>query len=383
MSTYSNRFLQTAVIASIAAICAACSAVPGPKPAANTLEKCIDATAQKSDFSGVISIVQPNSPITYARGEMAGPGSAAMQPNAQFSIGSAGKMWTAVAIAQLVDAGKISLDDSIGRYVSGLTPEASAVTVRQLLTHSSGLGNFFSPEHIELFKRARSLSELKPLVTSDKPAFAPGSKAQYSNSGFLLLGLLIEQVSGQAYGDYLQTHIFTPAGMTRSGLMPVADTTARAVGMTNLPEKFEDGGGPAGAPPPPGPLRPAVEATLMGTSAGGSYSTPSDMQRFFAALQAGRLTSASMLKALTSPQIELLPAKGPLPAINYGYGFMVAEHSGHRWVGHGGGAPGLNVATAAFEADQVTVVVMTNRDPPAADLMLRDIQSMLFDGACR
>jgi D-alanyl-D-alanine carboxypeptidase len=376
-----------------------------------TLQQCVAAEAKKSNFSGVISIMRPGAMVTYANGLMAGKGSAKMTADAQFNIGSAGKMWTAVAIAQLVDAKKITLDDPIGRHVSGLTPGASAVTIRQLLTHSGGLGNFFVPENLPLLARARSLAELKPLVTSDRPAFTPGSKSQYSNSGFLLLGLIIEQVSGQSYGEYLQKNVFTPAGMTHSGTMP-ATANIRAVGMTNMPE---DGGAESGPPPgpppgrgtpppgarlgppppgaqpgpppgpmmmmpPPGPLRASQEASMMGTSAGGSFSTPSDMQRFFAALLAGKLTSTAMRDALTSPQIELLPEKGPLPAINYGFGFTVADHKGHGWFGHNGGLPGGNVATAAFAKDQVTAVIMANRDPPAADMMLRRVQAMLFDG---
>lgn len=386
-------------------LCTASNAAPVQRPAPSMLQQCIASEAKKTGFSGVVSIAQPGGTATFAQGFMAGPGSARMFPDAQFNIGSAGKMWTAVAIAQLVDAKKIGLDDTIGRYVSGLTPEASAVTIRQLLTHSGGLGNFFTPDNLELFKRARMLAELKPLITSDKPAFTPGSKSQYSNSGFLLLGLLIEQVSGQSYGDYLQERIFKRAGMTGSSVMPASPKT-RAVGMTNFPEMDDAPAGPPpgpppgpGAPPrgaglgpppggpngpmfpPPGPLRPSVEAELMGTSAGGSFSTPSDMQRFFSALLSAKLTSAAMLKALTSSQFEVLPAKGPLPAVYYGLGFSITNHKGHAGVGHNGGMPGGNVATAAFPADQITAVVMTNRDPPAADMMLRKVQAMLFEGA--
>ncbi len=364
-----------------------------------TLQQCIASEAKASGFSGVISITRPGGIVTHAQGFMAAPGSAKMNANAQFNIGSAGKMWTAVAVAQLIDAKMVTLDDPIGRHVSGLTPEASAVTVRQLLTNSGGLGNFFTPNNLDVFKRATTLAELKPLITAEKPAFLPGTRSQYSNSGFLLLGLMIEQVSGQSYGDYLKARIFKPAGMTGSGMTP-AGSKARALGMTNLPA-FDDkpGGPPPGPPPgpqlgplpggpdgpmpsPPGPLRVSDEAALMGTSAGGGFSTASDMQRFFAALLAGKLTGATMRDALTSRQIEVLPAKGPLPAIFYGFGFMIADHKGHGWIGHNGGLPGANVATSSFVKDQITAVVLTNRDPPAADMMMRKVQAKLFDGDC-
>jgi D-alanyl-D-alanine carboxypeptidase len=396
-----QRLNAVQIALAITSLFAATSTAFAQEPTQSALQQCIANEAKNSSFSGVVSIARPSGSVTFEQGLMAGKGSAAITPDAQFNIGSAGKMWTAVAVAQLVDAGKFGLDDNVGRYLAGLTPEASAVTVRQLLTHSSGLGNFFTPDNMGLFKRARSLSELKPLIIDEKPSFAPGSKSQYSNSGFLLLGLLIEQVSGQQYGDYLQERIFKPAGMTGSSVMP-ADPNIRAIGMTNFPELDDkpDGprrGPPPGAraapslggpmppqasgplPPPPGPLRPSMEAAIMGTSAGGSFSTAADMQRFFAALQAGKLTSAAMQKALTSPQFEILPAKGNLPAVHSGLGFVLGDRKGRGWFGHNGGAPGLNIATSAFPADQTTTVVMSNRDPPVADQMLRKVNAMLFD----
>jgi D-alanyl-D-alanine carboxypeptidase len=382
-----------ALLLGTAALCWGGAGVRAEQPAALPLQQCVAAEAQKSGFSGVISIARPGGDVTVAHGVMAGADSPPMLPNAQFNIGSAGKMWTAVAVAQLVDRGKLSLDDPIGRYVGGLTAQASAVTIRQLLTHSAGLGNFFTPDNLALFKRAKSLAELKPLIVAEKPAFTPGARSQYSNSGFLLLGLLVEQVSGQTYGDYLRAHIFRPAGMTASSTLPES-ATVRATGLTNFPA-MEDGPPPPpdqaepprrgapGAPqfPPPGPLRPSEEALMMGSSAGGSFSTPSDMQRFFAALLGGKLTSVAMRDALTSPQIGLLPAKGNLPAVDYGLGFTISAYQGRKWVGHNGGLPGASVATAAFPADRVTAVVMSNRDPFAADAMLRKVQAMVFDPA--
>lgn len=415
----SNAIMLMATAALCPISSAATARQPAKESAPMTLQQCVANEAMKSGFSGVVSVSRPSGARAYAFGVMGGKGSAKMLPNAQFNLGSASKMWTAVAVAQLVDAGKVSLDDGIGKHIRGLTPEAAAVTVRQLLTHSGGLGNFFTPDNLDLFKRARTLAELKPLIVSERPTFTPGSRSEYSNSGFLLLGLMIEQASGKDYGAYLQDHIFKPAAMTGSGVLP-ASPKLRALGMTNLPEldDMPDGpmmGPPPGAPPgpppggpmgpmmpppgaqpgpppggpmgpmmpPPGPLRLSDEAALVGTSAGGSFSTPSDMQRFFAALLAGKLTSAKMREMLTTPQFELLPAKGPLPAVSYGMGFVLSNYKGRGSIGHNGGAPGVNVATAAFPKDQVTAVVMTNRDPLAADLMLRKVEAMLFDGSCR
>ena len=385
---------KTASWIAIAALCAAGSSTIAKKPALSPLQQCIADEAKKSGFSGVVSVIRPQGNVSFTQGSMGGKGSAPMRANAQFNIGSAGKMWTAVSIAQLVDARKVALDDPIGSHVDGLTKEAAMVTIRQLLTHSGGMGNFFVPENLEAMQRAKTLSELKPLIVTEKPIFAPGTRSQYSNSGFLLLGLIIERASGQSYADYLQKNIFTPAGMTASGVMPLGPKL-RAIGMTNIPQdggKDPVGSGgpppgarlgpPSGGPmmlPPAGPLRVSPEAEMMGTSAGGSFSTPSDMHRFFAALLAGKLTSSAMRDALLSKQFEILPAKGPLPAINYGLGFMVTDHKGHGFIGHNGGLPGGNVASGAFPKDQVTAIVMSNRDPPAADMMMRKLHEMLFD----
>jgi D-alanyl-D-alanine carboxypeptidase len=372
-------------------------------PTLAELQKCIAGEAAQSGFSGVVSVARQDGTVSIGQGKMAGATSAALSPTAQFNLGSVSKMFTAVAVAQLIDAKKVSLEDPIGRYVSDLTPEAAKVTVKQLLTHSGGLGNFFTPDNLPLIQKARSLSELKPLVAGASPAFSPGLRFEYSNSGFLLLGLLVEKVSGQTFANYLQKHIFAPAGMTRSSLMPGA-SSIRALGMTVMPEMPPPAPpgmpGPRDVPntpppgrqsgqmepelPPPGPLRPAIEAALPGTPAGGSYSTAADMQRFFAALLASKLTSDAMRDMLTAPQIVALPAKGDLPERSYGMGFGMGAHGQHRWFGHNGGTLGANVETMTFPESRITVVIMANRDPPVASSLLRKVLPILFDGApCR
>ncbi len=368
------------------------------------LRSCIAAEAGKLDFSGVVSVLQSGALTTFARGLVAGPDSPAITADTRFNLGSASKMFTAVAVAQLLDAGKIKLDDAIGQYVSGLTPEASRVTVQQLLDHSSGLGDYFAPQNLPALMKAVTLQDLLPLAAHETPAFQPGARFAYSDTGFLLLGLMVEHVSRQVYGDYLQTHVFGPAKMAASGLQPVS-APARAIGMTQTPillavppGPFRQGGpagGPAptdgrpvnhsgpGGPPPLGPLRPAPEAALQGSSAGGAYSTAGDMQRFFAALLNGELTSAQSLQMLVSTQIVVAKADGAQPERDYGFGFGVGRFEGRRWFGHNGGAPGVNTEATVFPDDGVTVVVLANRDPPAASALFRRLRTELFDPAAR
>jgi CubicO group peptidase (beta-lactamase class C family) len=375
-------------------------AMASPASANTDLLQCVTKMVAQADFSGVVSIVQPGGTVSHARGSTAGPQSAAITMDSQFNLGSAAKMFTAVATAQLIDAGKITLDDPIGRHVGGLAPAAASVTVRQLLTHSGGLGNFFSPQNLPLLQKAQSLADLKPLLLADTPAFTPGARFDYSNNGFLLLGLMIEQVSGKAYADYLADHVFAPAGMTSTVLAPAA-ARALAVGMTTMPEMPPGavmmpppgpppGAAPGPAPgamppvggmmvPPPGPLRPAPEAALHGDSAGGGFSTAADMQRFFAGFLGGRLTSAAMRDQLMTAQIAV-PAPPGMPPRSHGLGFGVGDYRGHRWTGHNGGTVGVNAETMAFPDDQTSVVVLSNRDPPAATALLRALLPIILQG---
>lgn len=395
--------IRLAIATAIVSLCTAAPARPAAelsKDRINAISQCIAIEAQRDGFSGAISIMGPSGTITsFENGLVAGAGSPAISQETQFNLGSAGKMFTAVAVAQLVEAKKIGFDDQIGRYVKGLTTEASAVTIRQLLTHSGGLGNFFTPDNLSVLKTARRLTDLKPLVVGDRPSFVPGTEFAYSNSGFLLLGLMVETVSGLSFPDYLTMHVFAPAGMVNASVLPAA-MTKRAVGMTRVPElppfapgqMRGQGGGPPlpppsgtsgmqGPPPPPpnAPLRPAVEAALVGNSAGGTYASAADMHRFFAAFLAGKLTSQEMRDTLLSPQINVLPPRDGKAALSHGLGFALSAYGGQKWFGHNGGTLGVNVELMAFPDDQIQLVVLTNRDPPTAMMFARKLLTTLFD----
>jgi CubicO group peptidase (beta-lactamase class C family) len=389
------------------------------------LEGCLSAKADQDSFSGVISVAQHGHTVaTIARGVLAGAGSPSITATTRFNIGSTSKMFTAVAVGQLVDAGKVKFDEPIGTYVAGLTPEASAVTVRQLLTHSSGLGDFFQPQNMEAMMKARTASDILPLIAADKPAFTPGSKFAYSNSGFALLGILIERASGQTYGDYLRTHVFKRAGMINTGLDPNPLTTL-AVGMTGHqpggagPSPSGTAGGrmligpdgkqlaPGMAPPSGAPegglmligpdgkpmassgqsgqpgsagetLQPAPGATEgYGSPAGGMFSTVTDMQKFATALMSNGLTSAATTTALTSAQIIAAPATDTKPERTYGFGFSVGTEAGKKWFGHNGGTLGANAEFAVFPNQQWTLTVLSNRDPPTATNMFKYLRALL------
>jgi CubicO group peptidase (beta-lactamase class C family) len=369
-----------------------------PTPALAAPNACLaEALAAAPDFSGAVLLRQAGQEHVAAQGK-ADVAGAALRPDSRFNLGSAAKMFTAVAVAQLIEAGKLELDAPIGRWVGGLAPPVAAVTIRQLLTHSAGLGNFFTPDSLAAMQKAKTVSQQMALIDDTAPAFPPGSQFRYSNTGFLLLGRAVEQASGEDFGAYLARHVFGTAGMTMTSLDPQTPVPA-ASGFTRLPEMPPGGpmpGGPmpppgagpmpppgAMPPPPMGPLRPAAEAALPGTPAGGAYSTAGDMARFFDALQAGRLVSAGWVKQLTGPQIDASPPGAPVK-MRYGFGFDAGEWQGRRSFGHNGGTPGVNVEAHRFPDDDVTLIVLSNHDPAMAAQRYAALRSAAFGGTlCR
>ncbi len=150
-------------------------------------------------------------------------------------MGSMNKMFTAVATLQLVEAGKLALDDPIGKHLPDYPNRelASKVTVRHLLTHTGGTGDIFGPDYDENRLKLRDHSDYVDLYGSRPLAFEPGSRWEYSNYGFVLLGALIEAASGVSYYDYVREHVFRPAGMTSTDSLPESeDVPGRAVGYT-------------------------------------------------------------------------------------------------------------------------------------------------------
>jgi D-alanyl-D-alanine carboxypeptidase len=192
----------------------------------------------------------------------------------RFRIGSMNKMLTAVAILQLVEAGKVKLTVPVGTNLPGYPNRdvATKVTIQQLLTHTGGTGDIFGPDFDAHRKQLRALADYVKLYGKRGLEFEPGSRWAYSNYGFILLGVVIEKVTGQSYYDYVQAHIHAPAGMTGSGSLPEhRPVPDRSIGYTKPP------GTTAWAP---------NNDTLpyRGTSAGGGYSTVEDLARFAHAL---------------------------------------------------------------------------------------------------
>jgi len=268
----------------------------------------------------------------------------------RFRIGSMNKMFTAVAILQLVQQGKVHLDDPLGKYLPDYPNKdvASKVTVQHLLTHTGGTGDFFGPEFDAHRLELKTFDDYVKVYGNRPLRFEPGSKWEYSNYGFLLLGLIVEKASGQSYYDYVRDHIYKVAGMTSTGSEP-EDTH-----VANLSTGYTAMGANGGGTRPNGDTLP-----YRGTSAGGGYSTVDDLLKFADALQANKLLNAQYTEMLTT-------GKPGTPNNSYAFGFEERKVNGVRCFGHGGGAPGMNGMLQVCPATGYVVAVLSNLDPPAA-----------------
>jgi CubicO group peptidase (beta-lactamase class C family) len=268
----------------------------------------------------------------------------AVNADTRFRIGSMNKMFTAVAVLQLADKGKLELDKPIGTYLKSYPNESVAqkVTVRHLLTHTGGTGDIFGPEFEKNRLQLRSIGDYVNLYGKRDLQYEPGARWQYSNYGFMLLGAIIEAVSGQSYYDYVRDNVFKAAGMTRTDSMPEEETVdGRAIGYMNRDGKWVPN---------------TDTLPYRGTSAGGGYSTVGDLRKFAEALLAGKLIKKETLAEATKDQRQ-----------GYGFGFGVRSAAGEpKTFGHGGGAPGMNGDLKVFPENGWIVVVLSNMDPPAA-----------------
>jgi CubicO group peptidase (beta-lactamase class C family) len=299
-------------------------------------------------FAGVI-LVQRHGEIVH-QGAYGLADRAAGTPvtmDTKFRLGSANKMFTAIGVLQLVERGLVSLDAPVGTYLPDYPNRelADTVTVRQLLSHTGGAGDIFTPEYAARRLQVRTLADYVALYGHRAPDTSRQGQGAYANYGFVLLGRIIETVSGQDYYDYVREHIFAPAGMNDTGSLPEEVAVPnRSVGYMRGP----DGGLADNAGTLP----------WRGSAAGGGYSTAADLVRFADALRSGRLLSPELFAQATSPQ---------RPDGWYGFGFFLAGEGPTRNWGHGGGAPGMNAAFRVFPELDAVVVVLANLDWPAAD----------------
>ena len=312
-------------------------------------KKNVEQEVAADRFAGAVLIAKDGKPVlAEAYGLADREHKIANTLKTRFRIGSMNKMFTAVSILQLAQAGKLQLTDPVGKYLTDYPNKdiATKVTIHQLLTHTGGTGDFFGPEFDAHRLELKTLQDYVTLFGNRPPKFEPGSKWEYSNYGFLMLGVIIEKVTGQSYYDYVREHVYKPAGMSSTDSEPEDKTVSdRSVGYTKQ-DSTE--------------WKTNIDTLpYRGTSAGGGYSTVEDLSKFADALLGNKLLHAHFMELLTT-------GKDGTPDNSYAYGFGVRTINGTRCFGHGGGAPGMNGDLEICPSVGYVVAVLANLDPPAA-----------------
>jgi D-alanyl-D-alanine carboxypeptidase len=264
----------------------------------------------------------------------------------KFNMASMGKMFTAVAILQLVEAHKISLDDEVGKYLPQFPNKSvrEQVTIRELLTHTSGMGNFWEQLADKAKDRFVAVSDYVPLLADQPLQFVPGKGFAYSNNGYTVLGLIIEAVSGKSYFDYVRDKIYRPCGM--------ADTDAYEL---NTPVPLLATGYSRSMDKPGVILSNIYIIPFKGSPAGGSYTTAGDLLKFANALMSFKLLNEADTITLSTGKVDYGTRR-------YAYGFTEETINGHRLIGHGGGNTGIADTLMIFTDLGYTAVVLTNGD---------------------
>lgn len=309
------------------------------------LETFVDRLAGADAFSGAVLLARHGKPLFQkAYGQASKEFGVPNRVDTKFNLGSMNKMFTAVAIAQLAEQGKLSFEDPLSKFLPDFpdAETASKIRIKHLLTHTSGLGSYFNQQFRESSRaRWRTVDDMMQLARGDSAAFEPGTRSAYSNTGFLVLGKVIEKVTGQSYYDYVRENIFRPAGMTSTDSYELDRVTPNlALGYE---KEFTDQGVSF--------RNNLFQHVIRGGPAGGGYSTVEDLLRFDQALRANKLVGPEYVQLLLSAKPELHSAR-------YGYGFGVDPERGIA--GHSGGFPGISSNLDMFLGSGYTAVVLSN-----------------------
>jgi CubicO group peptidase (beta-lactamase class C family) len=310
------------------------------------LEDFLKRLADADVFSGAVLLAKDGVPVYKAAYGTANKDYGVLNKiDTKFNLGSMNKMFTAVAVAQLVEKGKLSFDDPLSKFIPDFPDAESAkkIQIKHLLSHTAGLGPYFSKRYQDTSRnKLRTVDDMMALAKQDeKLLFEPGTKWQYSNTGMLVLGKVIEIVSGQNYYDYVRESIYKPAGMVNTDAYELDKVNPNlAVGYHKT---FTDNGIVWS--------NNVFQHVMRGGPQGGGYSTVEDLLRFDQALRGGKLVSPAMVKVLTTPKPEL---NSP----NYGYGFAVNTATGTA--GHSGGFLGIHSNLDMFLNSGWTAIIMSN-----------------------
>jgi CubicO group peptidase (beta-lactamase class C family) len=356
-----KRILAGAALSLIVTLSGFAESVPSESPAraetsiAKELDSYLGSLVAENKLSGAVLVAKDGVTVASKAAGIANKGTGApITLDTRFNLGSMNKMFTAVAVAQLAQAGRLSFDDPISKHLPDYPNKevANKVTIHHLLTHTSGMGLYWNDKFWAQREKLLTVAAHLPLFANDPLAFPPGEKFQYSNSGYMVLGAIIEKVSGQDYYSYVQEHVYQPAGMAETGFYePGKEIPNLAIGYT-------------GMSPDGKPLEEARDNTntreVRGGPAGGGYSTVGDLVKFHVALRSYKLLNEEYTKLVTTGKVD---AGGMIGRYAYGFGDKI--FGGKHIVGHNGGSGGISANFEMYPELGYTSVVLMNADPPA------------------
>ncbi len=306
------------------------------------MEQVVQSYVANKQFMGSVLVAQDGK-VVFSKGygfanlEWDVPNS----PTAKFRLGSVTKQFTAACILLLEERGKLKIDDPVKKYMPDAPAAWDKVTIFNLLTHTSGIPSFTGfPDYASTEAIATTPEKLVARFRDKPLEFQPGEKWNYSNSGYVLLGYLIEKISGQSYSQFVQDNIFTPLGMKDSGYDSNSAIIAhRAAGY---------------APSDKGLINAGYIDMSIPLSAGALYSTTEDLLRWEQGLFGGQLLSVASLQKMTTPFKN-----------DYAFALAVRDANGHKVIEHGGGIEGFNTQLSYYPDDKLTIVVLANQNTGA------------------
>ena len=276
-----------------------------------------------------------------------------------YELASVTKPFTATAIMMLVEDGKLALDDKPGKYYLGFPKSWENVTVRSLLNHTSGLKNYLEiPDFIKGIRDDVPQHELMHSVAEFPLDFPVGEDWHYSNSGYFLLGSLIEKITNKSYNDFLTERIFRPLGMTATRLDDKRTILPNRAAGYSWDGTLKNG---------------EYVSPTQSFAAGGLVSTAEDMAKFDAALYGEKLLKKATLELMWTPTVT---KNGAVHTYGMGWGAMAKTAEGHRFIDHTGGIQGFSTHIVRYPEDKFTVVVLANLDSAQADKIARKIAAL-------
>jgi CubicO group peptidase (beta-lactamase class C family) len=330
---------------------------------ATAVDDYVRAEMRRQHIPGLSLLVVKDGKIVQAEGfglanvELQVP----VKPETVFQSGSVGKQFTATAVMMLVEEGKIALDDPLTKYFADAPATWKDVTVRELLSHTAGFGDY--PKSFDLRKDWTEDEELK-LIESIPLAYPPGTKWEYSNFGYVTLGILIHRVTGEFYGDFLQQRIFQPLGMQTTRIISEADIVPnRSAGYRFVKGELQN--------------QEWVSPVVNTTADGSLYFTILDLAQWDGALYTEKLLKRSSFDLMWTPARlkNGQPNKG-----NYGFGWFIEQRNQHRCIHHDGAWQGFETAIDRYLDDHLTVVALSNLEDAEPGKITQHVAEMYLAG---